>query len=81
MPRTRTVLGRTISTYRPGIDRQPFVVHPLAVGLDDLGVEDDHRSLVEVPHEDLLLHADLRGRQREAVVRLVQRVEHVVDEP
>ena len=62
-------------------DRQAaLLVDPLAVGLDDLRVEDDHRLVAEVPHEDLLLHADLRGGQGEAVVAAVERAEHLVDE-
>src|SRR4029079_8518300 len=42
---------------------------------------DDHRLFVHLPHEDLLLHADLRSRQADAVVAGVERVEHVVDQP
>ena len=62
-------------------DRQaPLLVHPLPVGLDDLRVEHDHRVVAEVPHEHLLLHADLRGGQRQAVVAAVERAEHLVDE-
>ena len=62
-------------------DRQaPLLVDPLAVGLDDLRVEHDHRVVAEVPDEDLLLHADLRGGEGEAVVGGVERAEHLVDE-
>ena len=38
------------------------------------------RVLAEVPHDDLLLHADLRGGEGEAVVGGVEGAEHLVDE-
>src|SRR5918993_2145661 len=58
-----------------------FVVDPFTVGLDDLRVDDRQRFVTEVPHDDLLLHPDLRRGERQAVARVGQRVEHVVDEP
>ena len=63
-------------------DRQAtLVVHPLAVGLDDLRVDDGQRFVAEVPDDDLLLHADLRRGERETVAGVLERVEHVVDQP
>ena len=63
-----------------GNRQAPLVVHPLAVGFDDLRVDDRQRVLVDVPHDDLLLHTDLRRGERNAVARVDQCVEHVVDE-
>ena len=57
-----------------------LVVDPLSVALDDDRVDDGHRLVVDVPHHDLLLHTDLWRRQRDARARVVERVEHVVDE-
>ena len=57
-----------------------LVVDPLAAALDDLRVDDRHRLVVDVPHDDLLLDADLRRGEGQPVVALVQGVEHVVDE-
>ena len=58
-----------------------LLVRPLAIGLDDLGVDDGlgAAAVVEVPDEQALLHADLRRSQAEAGGR-VHGLDHVVDE-
>ena len=52
-------------------DRQAtLLVHPLAVAFDDDGVEDRLRVVVEVPHDDLLLHADLWAASANLLLQL-----------
>ena len=45
-----------------------LVEQQLATALDDLGVDDDHLFIVDFPDEDLLLNANLRGGETDAVV-------------
>lgn len=62
-------------------DRQTsLVVNPLTVCFDNLGVQNDMAAVVEVPDEDLLLHADLRCSECNSSVAVIKRVEHLVDE-
>ena len=46
-----------------------LVVDPFTVGLDDLRIDDGERLVAEIPHDDLLLHTDLRCGERETRCR------------
>ena len=63
-----------------GNTETPFVVHPFATALDNLWVDDRHGFAVDIPHEDLLLYPNLRSREGNARVAVVQGFKHVVDE-
>ena len=58
--------GRSISTYRPGMLRQPssYTHSPRLSTISGLMMTIG--CVVDVPHEDLLLHADLRRGQADA---------------
>ncbi len=65
---------------QPGDAQAALLVHPLTATLDDLRVDDRPAAPRRFPHEDLLLHADLRRGETDPGVAHAQRVEHVVDE-
>ena len=73
-------LGSGHLDVQAGDAEAPFVVHPLAVGFHDDRVQNHHRLVVHVPHEDLALNAHLRGRQTDARITVVEGVEHLVDD-
>ena len=80
-PRTWTVFRSQHLDVQSRDREAPFVVHPLTVRFDDLRVDDGERLVAEIPHHDLLLHADLGCGERETIAGVVERGEHVVDQP
>lgn len=59
----------------------PLVVGPLPVGFGDHRVEDHFGLTVDVPDEDLPLDPDLWRGETDSRLGLVERVEHLLDDP
>lgn len=56
-------------------------VRPFAIGFGDHRVEDHFRFTIDVPDEDLTLDSHLWSRETDSRIGLVQRVEHLLDDP